>query len=86
MHNLTRRLDPGSIVVIGITFVLFFVALFLKGFSKEMLLEAAVFLVSVKLIMAAYRSREMEDVLLGRLREIQEALQRIEAREAGPQP
>jgi len=39
MPNLTRRFDPGSMAVIGITFLLFVVALFLKGFSKEMLLE-----------------------------------------------
>jgi hypothetical protein len=45
-----RLLDLGTIVIIGITFLLFVLALFEKGFTHDMLLEAGVFLVSVKLI------------------------------------
>ena len=48
--------DPGSILIIIITFVLFVVALFVKGFTKDLLLEAGVFLVSVKLIIMAYKN------------------------------
>ena len=44
--------------VILITFVLFTVALFLKGFTHDLLLEAAIFLVSVKLIILSYRTNE----------------------------
>ena len=51
-----RHFDRGSIVVIVITFVLFVIALFTKGFTDDLLLEAGVFLVSVKLIMMAYKS------------------------------
>jgi len=39
-----------------ITFVLFAVALFAKGFTHDLLLEAGVLLVSVKLILMAYRN------------------------------
>ena len=48
--------DPSSILIIIITFVLFVVALFVKGFTKDLLLEAGVFLVSVKLIIMAYKN------------------------------
>jgi hypothetical protein len=48
--------DPGSVLIIIITFVLFVVALFVKGFTKDLLLEAGVFLVSMKLIIMAYKN------------------------------
>jgi hypothetical protein len=46
--------DTGSLIVIIATFVLFIMALFAKGFTHDILLEAGVFLVSAKLIMMAY--------------------------------
>ncbi len=49
-------LDPASIAVILITLVLFIAALFYKGFTHDLLLEAGVFLVSVKLILLAYKN------------------------------
>ncbi len=48
--------DPASMVVILITLVLFIAALFYKGFTHDLLLEAGVFLVSVKLILLAYKN------------------------------
>ena len=53
---MSEHLDFGSLVVIVITFVLFVVALFVKGFVQDMLLEAGVFLVSVKLIIMAHKN------------------------------
>ncbi len=50
MNAMTRHIDSWSWVVIAITLVLFLVALFLKGLSHDLLLEAGVFLISVKLI------------------------------------
>jgi hypothetical protein len=50
MANFRKRFDPGSLLVIVITFILFVAALFTKGFTHDLLLEAGVFLVSVKLI------------------------------------
>jgi hypothetical protein len=49
-----RHLDRGSLIVIAITFVLFAGAVFATGISHDLLLEAGVFLVSVKLIIMAY--------------------------------
>lgn len=60
----------GSIIVIAITFILFVTALFSTGFTHDLLLEAGVFLVSVKLIIMAYNAsvtskdihRELEEI------------------------
>ncbi len=51
-----KKLDTGSAVVITLTFVLFFLALFLKGIGKELLLEAGVLLVSIKLIAMSFKN------------------------------
>ena len=42
-----QHFDLGSLIVIIITFVLFALALFTKGFTHDLLLEAGVFLVSI---------------------------------------
>jgi len=51
-----KHFDLGSAIVILITLVLFITALFFKGFTHDLLIEAAVFLVSVKLIISAYKA------------------------------
>jgi uncharacterized membrane protein len=51
-----KYFDPGTIIVIVITVLLFTVALFVKGFTNALLLETGVLLVSIKLIMMAYRN------------------------------
>jgi len=71
-----RRLDPGSLVVIVVTFFLFVIALFANGFSHDLLLEAGVFLVSVKLIIMSYKNGEVADSLKERLDEICTALRK----------
>jgi hypothetical protein len=54
--EMMKYFDPGIIIVILITVLLFTVALFVKGFTNALLLEAGVLLVSIKLIMMAYRN------------------------------
>lgn len=57
MLNLIKKyLGPGTALVILTTLALFISALFVKGFTHDLLLEAAVFLVSVKLIILTYRN------------------------------
>ncbi len=51
-----KYLGPGTTLVILTTLTLFIAALFVKGFTHDLLLEAAVFLVSVKLIILSYRN------------------------------
>jgi hypothetical protein len=50
-----KYLDIGSLIVIITTFFLFVLALFTKGLTHDILLEAGVMLVSVKLIMMSYK-------------------------------
>ncbi len=51
-----RHYDFWSVLVITITLILFTVALLVKGLTHDMLLEAGVFLVSVKLILMSYKN------------------------------
>ena len=56
LKSLRKHFDPWSIVVIILTFVLFLLALFIKGLTHELLLEAGVFLVSFKLILMSHKN------------------------------
>ena len=70
--------DAGSLIVIVITFILFVIALFTKGFTHDLLLEAGVFLVSVKLILMAYRNNANNRILSKELAEIKQYLRKKE--------
>ena len=67
---MSKHVDLNSLTIIVITFLLFFIALFVKGLSHDILLEAGVLLVSIKLIMMAYKHRVY-------INEINEELQEI---------
>ncbi len=69
-----KHLDTGSILVIIATFILFVVALFVKGFTHDLLLEAGVFLISVKLIMMAYKNSANMKSLNNELKEIKQLI------------
>ena len=73
-----KHFDLGSIIVIAITFVLFAVALFFTGFTHDLLLEVGVFLVSVKLIMMAYKASVASKDIHRELEEIKNILNKIE--------
>ena len=81
--RILEHFSPGSLVVIAITFVLFAVALFTKGLVHGLLLEAAIFLVSVKLMLMIYRNSIAAGSLEKRLDRIDEALHRIERYDRG---
>ena len=66
--------DIPTILVIVVTFVLFVAALFAKGLTHDLLLEAGVFLVSVKLIMMGYSTNLTHQKLLRELEEIKGVL------------
>jgi len=71
-----KHFDEGSMIVIVITFVLFILALFTKGFTHDLLLEAGVFLVSVKLIMMAHKNSVNVESFRKELRKIKELLEK----------
>lgn len=62
---MNKHIDSGSLTVAFITLALFVAALFTKGLSHDLFLEAGVFLVSVKIILMAYTN----SVAIGRLDE-----------------
>ena len=69
--------DWGSLFIIAITFVLFAIALFTKGLTHDLLLEAGVFLVSVKLILMAYKTSQTSSKTEQALEEIKSLLQNV---------
>jgi len=48
-----------TITIIVITFCLFVAAIFTKGLTHDIFLEAGVFLISVKIILLSYRNNTM---------------------------
>jgi hypothetical protein len=70
-----KHFDPWSFAVIGITLTLFLFALVTKGFTHDLLLEAGVFLVSVKLILLGYKLSASNESILQSLEEIHSLLE-----------
>ncbi len=77
-----KHFDKFSVLVIALTLVLFAAALFVRGFTHDALLEAGVFLVSVKLIHLAYKASVLNETTHRKLDEIYRAVQRLEAANA----
>jgi hypothetical protein len=73
-----RHIDTASYAVVAITFVLFVVAAIEKGLTHDLLLEAGVFLVSVKLILMNVKANMTALQTAERLDAIQSALDRME--------
>jgi hypothetical protein len=75
--NTRNHFDPGSMVVIVLTLGLFLIALFVKGITHDLLLEAGVFLVSVKLIIMGYKNSASNSSIQRKLDEIHSAVQHL---------
>lgn len=69
-----KQFDIPSLLTIVITLVLFVIAVFEKGITHDLLLEAGVFLVSVKLILMSYKNGKLAEHLDGRLDKIERLL------------
>lgn len=81
-----KHFDFWSIVVIALTLILFVMALLIKGFTHDLLLEAGVFLVSVKLILMSHKNSVLAIKTEKRLDQICELLRNQngpESRETG---
>jgi hypothetical protein len=65
-----KHFDTWSLIVIATTFILFVMALFTTGFTHDLLLEAGIFLVSVKLIYMAYRESVSSEKIEAKLHDI----------------
>lgn len=78
-----RYIDKASAFTLVLTLVLFVIALFVKGFTHDLLLEAGVFLVSIKLVLAGYKNQQGTRHLLDRLDRIEQMLTHPSDRERG---
>ena len=70
-----RKFDLGNTIIIVITFLLFTIALFSTGFTKDLLLESGVLLVSIKIIRMSSANRNSNKEIIKKLNEINEKLQ-----------
>lgn len=70
-----RKFDLGNTIIIVITFLLFTIALFSTGFTKDLLLESGVFLVSIKIIRMSSANKDSNKEIIKKLNEINEKLQ-----------
>ena len=77
MAKIGQYFDAASLFVILLTFVFFAAALYFTGLTHDLLLEAGVFLVSVKLILMSYQNTVTTDNLQKELKEIRLLLQQI---------
>ena len=75
-----KYLSYADLFVIVITFLLFAIALFTKGLTHDLLLEAGVLLVSIKIIMLNHKNIISNNVILKELDEIKQALLEIKTK------
>jgi hypothetical protein len=66
--------DLANMITIALTVILFSIALFATGFTKDILLEAGVLLVSIKIITMAAETKKSNKEIIKKLNEINEKL------------
>ena len=74
-----KHFDFWSILVIALTLVLFVTALVIKGLTHDLLLEAGVFMVSVKLILMSHKNSVLAIETEERLEQIHALLRNMQA-------
>jgi hypothetical protein len=80
--NMFKGSDPWALIVIVLSFGLFGVSMIVTGFTHDLLLEAGVFLVSVKLILMAKKNTETANRVEQHLTTIKELLTAWDQRSA----
>jgi len=71
-----KHLDLSNTIVIALTIILFVIALFSTGFTKDLLLEAGILLISVKIIILGASNRISNMEIIRKLDEISEKLEK----------
>ena len=69
-----KHLSKTDLIIIGTTMALFITALFVKGITKDLLLEAGVLLVSIKLIIMNFHTSITNKKILDELDNMKETL------------
>jgi len=78
-----KYLPAADLIVIIITFLLFALALFVKGLTHNLLLEAGVLLVSIKIIMMNYKNNSSVNNIMKELDDIKQILNEKKQEEKG---
>ena len=71
-----RVMDVASFSTVLLTAILFIIALFEKGFTHDILLEAGVFLISVKLVLGLQKGERMSRSIRAQLDLIEDKIDR----------
>lgn len=71
---MAKPFDKWSTLVMALTLFFFVLALFKVGLTHDLLLEAGVFLVSLKLMLMAYKNWMLGETIKERLDKIQETI------------
>ena len=71
---MSKYLSTVDLIVIIITFLLFMTALFVKGLTQDILIEAGVLLISIKIIVMNYKIAVSNKAILEKLDEIRETM------------
>jgi hypothetical protein len=66
---MNKYLSTADFVIIVITAILFGVALLVKGFTQDLLLEIGILLISIKIIMMNYSNKQLSMEILRKLKE-----------------
>jgi len=72
-----NNLDVSNTIVVVLTFILFGIALFTTGFTKDLLLEAWVLLVSIKIILLGNSNKISNMEIIKKLDEIDKKLEEL---------
>lgn len=83
MTPMNKNFDLANTITILLTVILFAIALFATGFTKDLLLEAGILLVSVKIILTGAANRDSNKEIIKKLNEINEKLQDNKSNEPG---
>jgi len=71
---MNKYLSTADIMIIGITAILFVIALFVKGLTQDLLLEIGILLISVKIIMMNYSNKQINKKILRKLEEMEKSV------------
>ena len=83
MTPMNKNFDLANTITILLTVILFAIALFATGFTKDLLLEAGILLVSVKIILTGAANRDSNKEIIKKLNEINQKLQDNKSNEPG---
>ncbi|MCD4653951.1 hypothetical protein K8T06_08435 [bacterium] len=76
--GMNKYIDIATLIIIVTTFALFSVALLAHGITRDLFLEVGILLVSVKLILLAYKNSMYNKEISKELHQIKEMLDKQE--------